>query len=110
MFKTAAFAMLGATLSFAAVPAYAGGSWGGKAPKNYNHSFNTFAADNNYSSGFANVSPSVKIGDLNVGNGILSNSPILSGVGIGILGTGTGLTENLSNNLNLNKINTRGQR
>lgn len=102
MFKSATFAMLAAALSFAAVPAHAGG-WGGK--NSYN-SYNT-SAHNNYSSGLLNVSPSVKVGDVSVLSGILNNSPILSGnsilsgnnTGVGILGTGTGLLNNVIGNV-----------
>ena len=109
MYKSATVAMLAAAMSFAAVPAYAGG-WGGKGAQSYN-SFNSTSAHNNYSSGLLNVSPSVNVGDVKVLSGILNNSPILSGnsilsgnnTGVGILGTGTGLLNNVIGNISKGK-------
>lgn len=91
MKKFAAFTALAAALSLSAVPAQAGG-WGGSS---YKH--------NNYSSGLINVSPSVKLGNIRALNGILNKSPILSGnsilsgnnTGLGILGNGNGLLNNI---------------
>lgn len=90
-----------AALSIVASPVLAGG-WGGgyKAPSNYN-------GHNNYSSGLVNVSPTVKLGNIGVGNGILAGSAIGSGnsilsgnnTGLGILGTGTGLLNNVVGNI-----------
>lgn len=119
MIRSTAIAVLGATLTFAIAPAHAGG-WGGSGGQGYGmqnygkqsyNSFNTTKLqDNNYSSGFANVSPSLKIGDVNVGNGILGNSPILSGIGIGVLGTGSGLNSNLIGNVTKSNNNNKGRR
>ena len=95
-----------AALSMVATPVLAGG-WGGgsggyKAPTNYSYN-----SHNNNSSGLLNVSPTVKLGNIGVGNGILAGSAIGSGnsilsgnnTGIGILGTGTGLLNNVVGNI-----------
>lgn len=104
MIKSATFAVVAVSLSLATAQAHAGGWGGSKTVKSYtNH---TVSAHNNYSSGLLNVSPSVKLGDVNVLSGILNNSPILSGnsilsgnnTGVGILGTGTGLLNNVIGN------------
>lgn len=90
-------------LSFVATPVLANG-WGGshKAPTNYGHS-----GHNSQSAGLVNVSPSVQLGNIGVANGVLGNSAILSGngilsgnnTGIGVLGTGTGLLNNIVGNV-----------
>ena len=85
------FFAVAATLSLVASPVLASG-WGGgghKAPTNYGH--------NNQSSGLVNVSPTVKLGNIGVANGVLGGSVIGSGnsilsgnsTGIGVLGAGT---------------------
>lgn len=68
MKKFAAFASLAAVLSFAALPAEAGG-WGRSG------------ASQQSSGGLVNISPSVQTGNLNLlsGIGVLNNSSILSG-------------------------------
>ena len=97
MKKFTAFATVALVCSFASVSAEAGG-WGG-------------SRGNNQSSGLINVSPTVRTGDLNLlrGIGILNNSPILSGnnLGLGILGNGTGL---LNNVITAPERNRRGHR
>ena len=95
------FFAVAATLSLVASPVLASG-WGGgghKAPTNYGH--------NNQSSGLVNVSPTVKLGNIGVANGVLGGSVIGSGnsilsgnnTGIGVLGTGTGLLNNIVGNV-----------
>lgn len=86
--------LLAAASGLAMIPATAqANGWGGG-----------FNAQPNHSSGLVNVSPSVRTGNISVlGGGILNNSPILSGnsvlsgnnTGIGVLGTGTGLLNNV---------------
>lgn len=100
MRKSILFAAV-AALPFVASPALAGG-WGGGygSPGNYN-------SHNNNSKGLVNVSPTVKLGNIGVGNGILAGSAIGSGngilagnnTGLGILGTGTGLLNNVVGNI-----------
>lgn len=79
-------ATVAGAMTMTAASAEAGG-WGG-----YN-------GHNNYSNGLVNVSPTVRVGDLNLlsGIGILNGSPILSGnnTGVGILGSGTGLLRSI---------------
>lgn len=90
MKKFAALAAVATAFSFSVVSAEANG-WRSNTTSNHN--------GNNYSSGLVNVSPTVRTGNLNVlsGIGILNNSPILSGnnLGLGILGSGTGLLNNV---------------
>ncbi len=97
MKKFTAFAAVALVCSFASASAEAGG-WGGNR-------------GNNQSSGLINLSPTIRTGDLNVlrGIGILNNSPILSGnnLGLGILGNGTGL---LNNVIAVPERNRRGHR
>lgn len=84
MKKFAAFASLAALLSFAAIPAEAGG-WGRSG------------ASQQSSGGLVNISPSVQTGNMNIlsGIGVLNNSSILSGnVLSGIV---TGSHNNLGN-------------
>lgn len=97
-----------AVLSFIASPALAGG-WGGGSggygvPTNYKSpSYN--GHNNNSSGGLVNVSPTVNLG--NIGNGILAGSAIASGnsvlsgsgLGLGVLGSGTGLLNNVVGNI-----------
>jgi len=90
MRKFVTFAAIATALSLPVASAQANG-WGG------------YSSHNNHSSGLINVSPSVKTGNISVLSGILNNSPILSGnsilsgnnVGVGVLGTGTGLLNNV---------------
>lgn len=97
--KTSILFAATAALSLVASPVLAGG-WGGgyKAPANYGNT-----GHNSQSAGIVNVSPSVNLGNVGVGNGILAGSIIGSGnsilsgnsTGIGVLGTGTGLLNNV---------------
>lgn len=104
MIKSATFAFVAVSMSLASVQAHAGGWGGSKTIKSYTS--HNVSAKNNYSSGLLNVSPSIKLGDVSVLSGILNNSPILSGnsilsgnnTGVGILGTGTGLLNNVIGN------------
>ena len=98
MKKLIALATVAAGLSFPVVSAHAFG-------------LGTTGNGTMSSGGLINVSPSVQTGSLNVlsgtGNGILngssilSGSPILSGnnTGVGVLGTGTGLLNNVIGNV-----------
>lgn len=92
-----------AALPFIASPALAGG-WGGGSggygvPSSYN------GHNNNSAGGLVNVSPTVNLG--NIGNGILAGSAIASGngilsgsgLGLGVLGSGTGLLNNVVGNI-----------
>lgn len=89
-----------AALSLVASPVLAGG-WGGgyKGPVNYGNTGHS----NQSAGGLINVSPNVNLGNVGVGNGILAGSIIGSGnsilsgnsTGIGVLGTGTGLLNNV---------------
>lgn len=85
--KKFAIVLTAAVVSFSTVSAYAGG-------------FGSRGNGNNSGGGLINISPGIALGDI----GILNGSPILSGnntqvggilngVGVGILGVGTGLSK-----------------
>jgi hypothetical protein len=93
MKKYLAIIAAASTMSFGTVAAHANG-WG-----------SSYNGNNNYSSGLINVSPTVRTGNIGLLNniGVLNNSPILSGngilsgnnTGIGVIGGGNGLLNNV---------------
>ena len=111
MIKSATFAAITLSVMCASFQAHAGG-WGGSKSITSFSSTKVSANNNMSSGGLLNVSPSIKLGNVNVLSGILNNSPILSGnstlsgnnTGLGILGSGTGLLNNVTGNL------TKGRR
>jgi hypothetical protein len=102
MRKFIALATLASGLSLSIASAQAGG-WGGYNGYNSHNTYASQKGHNSNSSGLVNVSPSVNTGNISVLSGILNQSPILSGnsilsgnnAGLGILGSGTGLLNNV---------------
>ena len=95
-----------AALSIVASPVLAGGFGGGfGVPTNYNSPSYYNGHNNNSAGGLVNVSPTVNLG--NIGNGILAGSGIASGnsvlsgsgLGLGVLGSGSGLLNNVVGNI-----------